>query len=158
MRVSDITYVRVGGKRHYVCVIIDLFAGKLIAWRASIKADATLTTDTLRLALTSRNMPKNVLFHSDRGTQYTAASFRNLIDELDFIQSFSAKAHPFDYAVSESFFRFLKSEELNRFCFTTLQQLQISLFEYANFYNNFRPHFFNDALTPTQKEFFFSPT
>ena len=82
---SDITYIRVGGRWHYVCVVIDLFARKLIAWKASKRPDTTLTTDTLQIAYTSRNMPKNVLFHSDRGTQYTSQNFRKLIDNLDFI-------------------------------------------------------------------------
>jgi transposase InsO family protein len=150
--VSDITYVKVGGKWHYVCAIVDLFARKLVACRAGKKADSKLTADTLMAAYNSRNMPKNVLFHSDRGVQYTAYDFRRLIDKLDFLQSFSAKAYPYDNAVSESFFRFLKSEELNRTSFDTFDELELSLFEYANFYNNFRPHSFNDGLTPNQKE------
>lgn len=74
------------------------------------------------------------------------------------MQSFSAKAYPYDNAVSESFFRFLKSEELNRTAFATLNELELSLFEYGNFYNNFRPHYFDDGFTPNQKELDFFST
>lgn len=72
--VSDITYIKVGGKWHYICVIIDLFARKLIAWKTSKKADSELVSDTLTLAYNSRNMPKNVMFHSDRGKTELRAS------------------------------------------------------------------------------------
>ena len=156
--VSDITYVKIGGKWCYICVVIDLFARKLISCKASKKADSKLTSDTLTVAYNSRNCPKNVMFHSDRGVQYTAFDFRKLLDKLDFIQSFSAKGHPYDNAVAESFFRFLKSEELDRTSFATLDELNLSLFEYANFYNNFRPHSFNDGLAPSQKELEFFDT
>jgi len=98
------------------------------------------------------------MFHSDRGVQYTAQDFRKLLDKFDFIQSFSAKGHPYDNAFAESFFRFLKSEQLYRTSFATLDHLELSLFEYANFYNNFRPHSFNHGLTPNQKEFDFFST
>jgi len=71
------------------------------------------------------------------------------------MQSFSAKGYPYDNAVAESFFKFLKLEELNRFSFNMLDELNLSMFEYANFYNNLRPHSFNDGLTPNQKELIF---
>ena len=54
------------------------------------------------------------MFHSDHGTPYTSAAFRKILDELNVVQSFSAKGCPFDNAVVESFFKFLKTEEINR--------------------------------------------
>ena len=150
--VSDFTYIRVGGRFCYVCVIIDLFARKLIACKTSAGLNTKLATDTLEAAYHSRREPKRVLFHSDRGCQYTSFEFRKLIDELNFIQSFSAKAHPFDNAVAESFFKFLKLEETNRRTFYTLDELNMALFEYSHFYNCFRPHSFNNGLTPSEME------
>jgi putative transposase len=61
----------------------------------------------------ARNYPQGVLFHSDRGVQYTAAEFRKAADKFEVILSFSAKGYPYDNAVAESFFKFLKPEELN---------------------------------------------
>ena len=93
------------------------------------------------------------MFHSDRGTQYTSKEFRKALDKADFVQSFSAKGHPFDNAVMESFFRYLKHEELNRRTFNTMQELNLSLFEYIEgFYNKSRPHSANGLLSPTEKE------
>ena len=165
--VSDFTYIRVGGRFCYVCVIIDLFARRLVACKTSASLNTKLAADTLDAAYYSRGMPDNVLFHSDRGCQYTSYDFRNLLDRLSFIQSFSAKAHPFgvpvgqarpgdcDNAVAESFFKFLKLEETNRKSFHSLDELNLALFEYEHFYNYSRPHSFNDGLTPSEREISF---
>jgi len=150
--VSDITYVRVNGRFHYVCAIIDLYARKLIACKASARMTMALTLSTFNAAYVSRNEPTAVIFHSDRGSQYTGNDFRRRIDEVKFIQSFSAKAHPYDNAVSEAFFRFLKSEEVNRRSFSSLAELELALFEYTHFYNNDRPHSSNDWLSPIEME------
>ena len=151
--VSDITYVKVGGRFCYICVIIDLFARKVIAYKTSASIDVQLVMDTLDSACLKRGYPKGVLFHSDRGTQYTAKAFRKAIDNAEFVQSFSAKAHPYDNAVAESFFKYLKKEELNRRTFNSLKDLDLPLFEYIEgFYNKSRPHMANDLLSPNEKE------
>lgn len=154
--VSDITYIRCSNRFCYLCVVIDLFARKIISYSLSYKIDTALVWDTLDKAYSARNFPKNVLFHSDRGVQYTSRDFRKKLDQLNFIQSFSAKAHPYDNAVAESFFKYLKLEELNRKTFKTLHEIELSLFEYLNFYNNYRPHSANNWLTPQKREDIFS--
>ena len=64
------------------------------------------------------------------------------LDELNVVQSFSAKGCPFGNVVVEAFFKFLKAEETNRKNYSVLSDLQLSLFEYIDgFYNNAkRPH------------------
>ena len=151
--VSDITYVKVNGSFYYVCVIIDLFSRKVIAYTVRNKIDVNLVVDTFNRAFAVRNYPKDLIFHSDRGSQYTAKQFRKLLDRCNVIQSFSAKGYPYDNAVAESFFKFLKLEDLNRQTFYTKAQLELSLFEYIDgFYNNKRPHSANGMLSPNQKE------
>ncbi len=54
-------------------------------------------------AYESRNYPKGLMFHSDRGTQYTAIAFRKFLDTVGVVQSFSKKGYPFDNACCESF-------------------------------------------------------
>ena len=154
--VSDITYVRVNSRFFYICVIIDLFARKVIAYKTSSKINSQLVLDTLFSAYYKRNSPSSVMFHSDRGVQYTSKIFRNTLDSLNFVQSFSAKAHPYDNAVAESFFKYLKKEDLNRKTFSSIYELNLALFEYIEgFYNSKRPHFANKLLTPDEKEFLF---
>ncbi len=154
--VSDITYVSVAGKFRYVCVVIDLFARKVISYKVSNKIDTKLVVDTFKSAYNKRNQPSSLMFHSDRGSQYNSKEFRKLLDSLNIVQSFSAKGHPYDNAVVESFFKYLKKEELDRRTFTTETQLKLSLFEYIeSFYNPKRPHSANNFMSPDEKELAF---
>ena len=106
-------------------------------------------------AIENRNYPENVIFHSDRGSQYTSDEFRKRLDRASFIQSFSKKGHPYDNAVAEAFFKFLKLEETNRRSYNSFDELELSVFEYIHFYNFKRPHSANDLLSPVQFEALF---
>jgi len=68
------------------------------------------------------------------------------------IQSFSAKGYPFDNAVAESFFKFLKLEELDRTSFANITELKLAMTAYINWYNRDRPHSANGGRTPNQTE------
>jgi putative transposase len=150
--VSDITYVKTRHGFAYICAVIDLFSRTLIAWQVSAKIDADLAVNTLKSAFIQRKCPKNVLFHSDRGVQYTAKNFRKIADDLGIIQSFSAKGYPYDNAVAESFFKFLKLEEMGRRSFADVDEVRLAMFEYARFYNDVRPHGFNLGRKPNEKD------
>lgn len=150
---SDITYLKAGGKWYYLCIVMDLFSRKIIAWQIAGKADASLVITTFQKAYQKRNAPYGLMFHSDRGTQYTAFSFRQLLGSLHVVQSFSQKGYPFDNAVCECFFKYLKKEETDRRTYHTLQELQRSVFEYIEgFYNSRRPHSSLGLLTPNEAE------
>lgn len=72
---------------------------------------------------------------------------------LHVVQSFSKKGYPFDNACCESFFKYLKKEEINRKAYHSLQELQLSVFEYIEgFYNAKRPHGALGMMTPNEKE------
>jgi len=152
--VSDISYVKVGGKFCYVCVIIDLFSRKVIAYQAGEQADTQLVVKTFLSAFHRPNPELNTLiFHSDRGCQYTSKVFRDLLDSCQVTQSFSAPGYPFDNAVAESFFKYLKKEELDRRKYSCIEDLKLSLFQFiVGFYNSIRPHSANDMLSPDEKE------
>ena len=151
--VSDITYIRAGGAWQYLCVILDLFSRKVIAWEVAAHADTDLVIRVFRRAWNQREKPQGLMFHSDRGTQYTAVAFRSLLDELNVVQSFSRKGYPYDNAVAESFFKYLKQEETNRRVYPSRQDLQTALFEYIEgFYNTRRPHGSLAYLTPVEAE------
>ena len=93
------------------------------------------------------------MFHSDRGAQFTSADFRKVLDSLHMVQSFSKKGHPYDNAVMECFFKYLKKQELDRRHFQSLDQLKHNLLTYIDgFYNPVRPHSHNHGLSPIQAE------
>ena len=154
--VSDISYVKVANRFCYVCVIIDLFSRRVIAYKTSFKINTKLVLDTFHSAYIKREYPHGVMFHSDRGCQYTSKEVRNILDSIGFVQSFSAKAHPYDNAVVESLFKYLKKEEINRRTYNSIEELNLSLFEYIeSFYNIRRPHSANQFLSPKEKEIIF---
>ncbi|WP_246419068.1 IS3 family transposase [Caproicibacterium amylolyticum] len=150
---SDFTYIKVAGKWYYLCIVMDLFSRKVISWNISGKPDVDLVMTAFKKAYDRRNCPSGLMFHSDRGSQYTAFSFRQLLDSLNVVQSFSKKGYPFDNACCESFFKYLKKEETNRKAYHSLQELQLSIFQYIEgYYNSRRPHGSLRMLTPNEKE------
>lgn len=102
--VCDFTYIRAGGRFYYLCAILDLFSRKVIAYKLSNKSDTQLAIDTVNLAVAGRGTSEGIVFHTDRGCQFTAKKFRKHLDNLNMVQSFSAKGLPYDNAVMECFF------------------------------------------------------
>ena len=108
-------------------------------------------------AFNERGKPEGLLFHSDRGSEYTCKEFRDLIDQCSVLQSFSAKGYPYDNSVCESFFKYLKMEETDRKHYRTREELRLDLFSYINgYYNSKRIHSSIGYKTPNEieKEFF----
>lgn len=129
------------------------FSRKVISWNISSELDVELVMTTFKKDYDKRKDPKGLMFHSDRGSQYAAFAFRQLLDVLNVVQSFSKKGYPFDNACCESFFKYLKKEETTRKTYHSLQKLQLSIFEYIEgFYNSKSPHGTLGMLTPNQKK------
>lgn len=132
---------------------MDLYSRKIISWNISGKSDVDLVMTTFKKAYKKRNIPFGLMLHSNRGTQYIAFASRQLLDSLHVVQSFSKKGYPFDNACCESFFKYLKKEEINRKTYHSLQELQLLVFEYIEgFYNAKRPHGALGMMTPNEKE------
>ncbi|CAI8788958.1 transposase [Pseudomonas chlororaphis] len=88
---GDVTYIKVGKRWWYFAAVLDLFARRIVGWSFSMISDATLTCEALRMAVELRGRPKDVLFHSDQGCQYTSHKFRNELLEHGHRQSMSRK-------------------------------------------------------------------
>lgn len=90
---------------------------------------------------------------TDRGSQYLSSELRQLQDHLAIVPSYSKLAYPWDNAVIEPFFKYVKKEELNRKKFTSLKEVKLACFEYIEgFYNPRRPHSAIVMLSPNLKE------
>jgi len=153
--VSDITYIKVNYKWHYLCVIIDLYSRKVIAWNLSPHMHAYLVTSTLDKALRNRKIntkTNDLIFHSDRGSQYTSIEVKNKLIGHNIISSMSRKGNCWDNAVAESFFKSLKSE-LSISRSWSLEQMNVELFEYIDVdYNSKRYHSYLNYFTPNNFE------
>lgn len=150
--VGDVTCFKVKSCYLYVCVILDLYSRRVITFRISQRQSTQLISSTFRNAFSSRGEPEQLLFHSDRGTQYTSTAFRQLLHEKGVMQSFSQSGKPHDNAAMESFFALLKKEELYRRKYHSEREFRESVASYIQFYNEKRPHRYNNYHTPNQAE------
>lgn len=150
--VSDVTCFKLGNRYLYICVILDLFSRKVIAYKVSKKNSTQLITSTFKMAWELRSPGSGLIFHSDRGAQYTSHRFQQLLHEHNTVQSFSNSGKPYDNAVAESFFATLKKEEFYRKDYTSVEDFKRAVHSYIAFYNTQRPHRTLKNLTPCQAE------
>ena len=150
--VSDVTCFKLRDHYFYICVIIDLFSRKVIAHKISKRNSTQLITAAFKMAYEERQPPSGLIFHSDRGSQYTSHRLQQLLHKHNVEQSFSQPGKPHDNAVAESFFASLKKEELYRKDHPSDRAFQASVASYIEFYNTKRPHRTLKNLTPCQME------
>ncbi len=150
--VSDVTYFKFNDTTYYICVIIDLYARKVIAYNISTSNNTRLTKRTLKDAFESRKPNLKLIFHSDNGSNYTSKSFMKYVKELNITQSFSRPHIPYDNSVMESFFKTLKTEELYRARYRSERDFKESVSKYITFYNSQRPHSIIKYWTPNKWE------
>ena len=94
----------------YLAIMLDLLSRQIVGWQMSSRIDTPLVKDALQAALVNRGHPKGVMIHSDRGSQYCAKTFREMVDDNKLTQSMSRKGNCWDNAVAESFFASLKNK------------------------------------------------
>ena len=150
---GDITYLWTSEGWLYLAVVIDLYSRKVIGWSMSERMTARLVCDALQMALFRRKRPKNVIVHSDRGSQYCSHDYQTLLRANQLICSMSAKGCCYDNACSESFFHSLKVEAIHGETFETRAQMRETVFEYIEVdYNRQRMHSYLDYLSPEEFE------
>ena len=139
--VSDITYVSTQEGWLYVAVVMDLFSRKIVGLSMGDRLETELVTKALKQALYNRKTSKDLMFHSDRGTQYTSNEFKELTYRHGITLSMSAKGRCYDNAVAESFFHTLKTEGVHLSNYRIREEAKTSIFEYIEiFYNRKRLH------------------
>ena len=110
--VSDITYIQTKEGFLYLTTIMDLYDRKIIGWSLSNGMSTEQTSlGAWKMAVKNRNIEQGLIFHSDRGVQYSRKKFVNVIDSYKKIsRSMSRKGNCWDNAVAESFFKSIKTE------------------------------------------------
>ena len=139
--VADITYIRLRREFIYLAAILDAFSRRVIGWALSRSIDTQLTLAALCHALTTRTIPEGLVHHSDRGVQYAATEYVQLLDEHDVRISMSRKGNPYDNAKAESFMKTLKHEEVLVNEYSTLAEAHASIAHFLDVvYNQRRLH------------------
>jgi len=151
--VGDITYIWTWEGWLYLATVIDLASRRVVGWAMADHMRAELVCDALGMAIGARRPGPGLIWHSDRGTQYTSAEFTALLDENDMIQSFSRPRQCWDNAVAESWFSTLKSELIYRQSWATRAHARKAVVRFVEiFYNRKRLHSSLDYLTPVEYE------
>ncbi len=151
--VADTTYLPVVAGFVFLVAIIDLYSRKLVGWSVGDQLDAHLSGEALRRALAKRRPPLGLIFHSDRGTEFAAGSFRGLLAAAGAVQSMSKKGDCWDNAVAESFFSTLEFEGPASATWRCADDAEPELFAFIEaYYNARRLHSYNDYRSPNETE------
>lgn len=138
---GDITYLRLGNTFMYLSVVLDLFNREVIGWSISDSLSTKVVTDALSMAMSKVGPDTEVIFHSDRGSQYASEAFRKLLKSHRALPSMSRKGNCYDNAYIESWFSSFKKEWLYRSSYSTEKELRQIIFEYIEvWYNRKRKH------------------
>ena len=150
---GDITYIWAGNRWCYLAVGMDLFARRVIGWSLSANADTALISSALRMAYEVRGQPRDVMFHSDQGSQYTGLKYQQLLWRYRIKQSVSRRGNCWDNSPMERFFRSLKTEWVPTDGYVGKDEARQQISGYIlNYYNSVRPHHYNGGLTPEESE------
>jgi len=134
-------------------VFLDLYSRLVVGWAVSESLETELVERAFLQGQTRRGGAVSPLVHSDRGSQYASAAFRERLSAWGCSQSMSRKGKCWDNAVTESFFGILKNELVHHERFGTRQEAKGKIFDYIEvFYNRSRIHSATDYFAPAEYE------
>lgn len=139
--VGDITYVRTWAGWLYLATVIDCHTKAVVGWAMAPRMDARLVVDAIAMAARHIEILPGCVFHSDRGSQYTSAVYRDALAEHGIMPSVGRTGVCWDNAMAESFFAALKNELVHRTAFPTREHARRAIARYIElFYNRKRLH------------------
>ena len=146
--VSDLTYIKVAGKWHYLCLLIDLCGRKILGSAVGTQKNARLVESALYSVQT--DLRQINLFHTDRGSEFKNHVIEQVLTAFNISRSLSNKGNPFDNAVCESMYNIIKTEFIFEREFADLDEFKLLWFDYVNWYNNVRIHGSLEYNTPNE--------
>jgi putative transposase len=137
--VGDVTYLKVANHWCYLAIVEDQCSLRILGWSVSRKRGASLTRRAFDAAYRLRR-PERLIFHSDRGIEYAAPSYRDRLKALGIRQSMTSGGAPSENPHAESFFHSLKADVIHGVEFLNDEALRACLRWYVPFYNRRRLH------------------
>ena len=150
---GDISYIRTVDGWAYLATVIDLASRRVVGWALADHLRTSLVTEALGQALATRRPDGELIFHSDRGCQYTSTDFTQFCTAHGVRRSMGRRGTCFDNAVAESFFATYKKELIHTRPWNTITELRQHTFLWIEGYYNWRRrHSTIGYLTPHEHE------
>lgn len=149
---GDVTYLKTGEGWMYLAIVMDLYSRRIVGWHIDKRMTTSLVSRALIKAYNLRQPPNGLVFHSDRGSQYTSKRYRELLDSYDMRASMGDVGACWDNAVVERFFGSLKHDWLLKVPQPTRQGMKQDVARYMRYYNIERLHSANGDLSPMKYE------
>ena len=148
---ADLSYLPTDEGWLYLAAIKDMATRQIVGWSMADHLRAGLCVDALVMALQRYRPPEGLIHHSDRGGQYAAESYRQVLERHGITQSMSRRGNCLDNAPMESFFASLKTEQVHHARFRTREEAKAAVFDYIEvFYNRQRLHSALGYQTPAE--------
>jgi putative transposase len=151
--VSDITYIRTHEGFLYLAVVIDLHSRMVVGWSMKSSLERDLVIHALLMALWRRRPSRDVIIHSDQGSQYDSDDWSRFCRANGLTPSMSRRGNCYDNAAAESFFSSLKKERVRNRVYSSREDARADLFDYIEvFYNRTRRHSYLGHVSPMDFE------
>lgn len=149
---GDVTYLKTGEGWMYLAIVMDLFSRRIIGWHIDQRMTTDLISKAMIKAYNLRQPGKGLVFHSDRGSQYTSKRYRKLLDGYGIRASMGDVGACWDNAVVERFFGSLKHDWILKVHQPTRDHMKQDVAAYMRYYNLERLHSSNGDLSPINYE------
>ena len=150
---GDITFIRTWEGWLYLATVIDVASRRVVGWAMADHMRTELVANALEMALDQRVPGPGLIFHSDRGCQYTSSGFTEMLARNKIVQSLSRPGQCWDNAVAESFFATLKCELVHRHAWPSRARARSAIFEFIeSWYNQRRLHSSLGYMAPIDYE------
>ena len=151
--VTDVTCIWTRTGWLFLAVMLDLFSRRVVGWATSATNDRHLALQALRAAIAGRRPRAGLVHHSDRGSPYASADYRDELARFGIVPSMSRKGDCWDNAVAESFFSTLKTELVGDRIYASYDDADLAIAEYVDtFYNATRRHSHLGYVSPIEFE------
>jgi len=149
---GDITYLRTNEGWMYLAIVMDLYSRRIVGWHIGKRMTSDLIGRALMMAINLRQPKAGLVFHSDRGSQYTGRLYQGLLASFGIRASMGDVGACWDNAVVERFFGSLKHDWILKVAQPTREHMKLDVAKYICYYNIDRLHTANGDMSPVKYE------